>query len=109
MLVSDLHPAALGALGTLILIGGGEQKEKPGAILREVARKAKGPDGKLVVVTAATQTPLAYLDTYLPLFGNLGVKNVDVLDIRTRDDGYSDAGLAKLNGASVVFFTGGNQ
>jgi cyanophycinase len=74
-----------------------------------VARRAKGPDGKLVLVTAATQVPMAYLDNYLPLFGDLGVTKVDVLDIRTRDDGYDDAGLRKLHDASVVFFTGGNQ
>ena len=95
--------------GALMLIGGGEKKDGRPVILREVCRKARGPRGKLVIVTAATQVPLAYLDAYLPAFHDLGVRNVDVLDVRSRKDAYDDKSVAKLHGATVVFFTGGNQ
>ncbi|CAA9263524.1 MAG: Cyanophycinase [uncultured Chloroflexi bacterium] len=95
--------------GALILIGGGEKKEGRAPILREVCRRAHGAKGKLVLVTAATQVPLAYMDTYLPLFHDLGVRNVEVLDVRRRADGYDEKNLAKLCGATVVFFTGGQQ
>jgi cyanophycinase len=93
----------------LILIGGAERKEKRSAILREVCRNAVGTKGKLVLITAATQVPMAYMDAYLPVFTDLGVRNVDVLDVRSREDAYRDEAVRKLDDASVVFFTGGQQ
>lgn len=96
-------------VGTLIMIGGAERKERRGSILKEVCRRAIAESGKLVLITAATQVPLAYLDAYLPVFADLGVKNVDVIDIRSREDAYGNVGVRKLFDASVVFFTGGQQ
>ncbi len=94
--------------GALILIGGAERKDRRGAILREVCRPARG-SGKLVLVTAATQVPQTYVDAYLPVFNELGVGRVDVLDIRTRADACSQEGMDRLRDAAVVFFTGGQQ
>ena len=94
--------------GSLIIIGGGEDKKGERAILAEVAGKAAGR-GKLVIVTAATEIPDEYLQDYLPVFKELGVRDVDVLDIRSRADAYAEDGLQKLREAAVVFFTGGRQ
>jgi cyanophycinase len=70
--------------GSLIIIGGHEAKTGEQAILREVATRA-GKSGRLVVITAASQEPDDLAATYKEAFGELGVKHVELLDIRTRE------------------------
>ncbi|MEN9936604.1 MAG: hypothetical protein RLZZ387_3183 [Chloroflexota bacterium] len=94
--------------GTLIIIGGHEDKEGDCEILSEVARRA-GKDGRLVVVTVATQQPEEVAREYHEIFTHLGVKRVDVLDIRTRDEAHDEDHIRTLDSAKVVFFTGGDQ
>jgi cyanophycinase len=95
--------------GSLIIIGGHEDKERDMTILREVARPLKENKKRLLIVTVATHLPKEVADDYIDVFGKLGVKNIDVLDIRTRADAYSDENIGKIEDASVVFFTGGDQ
>jgi cyanophycinase len=97
--------------GELLIIGGNEQKNPDAeqtAILKQVA-KAALEGGRLVILTVATAEPVEMARTYREAFGKLGVKNIDVLDIRTREESFSLVNLEKLEGASVLFFTGGDQ
>src|SRR5690349_8246559 len=93
--------------GELIIIGGHEDKEGKCEILSEVVRRTG--DGRLVIITVATQEPDKVGQEYTRLFKRLGVKRVDVLDVRTRDDATSDANVKKIDDAAVIFFTGGDQ
>ncbi len=95
------------SLGTLIIIGGHEDKEGDKLILREVARHVG--DGKLVVATVASQLPEQMWEDYEKIFRRLGVRHVWHLDIRSREDGKSDRAQRVLEGATAVFFTGGDQ
>jgi cyanophycinase len=97
--------------GTLIVIGGSEDKRGPRTILRAVARAADGErnEHRLIVATTATEWPEAAAATYTSLFAELGVGRVDHLDIGTREQAYDERALRLLAGAPVVFFTGGNQ
>lgn len=94
--------------GTLIIIGGHEQKEDYPAILSEVAVRA-GKGGRVVVVTAASQVPEELAETYQQAFGKCGIKDVRVLDIRTRADATRPEVVDLLDDAPVIFFTGGDQ
>lgn len=93
--------------GTLIIIGGKEDKKKDKKILQEVARRAAS--GKLIVATVATDLPDEVWEEYRKLFSDLGVRNVEHLDIRSRTDALSEEAVRILEGARVVFFTGGDQ
>jgi cyanophycinase len=93
--------------GDLIIIGGHEAKEGDREILSEVARRAKR--GRLVIITVATQKPEEMAREYTQVFHELGVKDVEVLDIRTRQAASDEANVEKIKGASLVFFTGGDQ
>jgi cyanophycinase len=97
--------------GTLIIIGGSENKDSDSdrSILEEVSKKASGNKGGLVIMTVATQLPQELADTYVPVFQDLGVKKVDVVDIRSREQACDPAAVHKVRDASVVFFTGGDQ
>jgi cyanophycinase len=93
--------------GTLIIIGGGERKDKERTILREVARKADG--GSLVVVTVATAEPDDTWKEYRAIFRALGVKKLKHLDVRLREEAMLPEKVGLLDDARVVFFTGGDQ
>jgi cyanophycinase len=93
--------------GTLIIIGGAEDKEGERRILREVARRAD--KGTLVVATVASEVADELWPIYERVFRELGVKHVEHLDVRRREDAFDQAHLDVLTDAQVVFFTGGDQ
>src|SRR5215211_6996477 len=95
--------------GRLIIIGGHEDKEGESTILKAVAQRAHGDRGHLVIVTVASNEPEELAHEYRALFTNLGVKQVEVVDIRTRDEAADEKNIQKIEGAKVVFFTGGDQ
>ncbi len=95
------------AKGSLIIIGGHEEKEGKALILREVARRVKG--GKLVVATLASEEPEAMWQDYQRAFTALGVRRLEHLDISNREDLLRDPKPGLLDDATVVFFTGGGQ
>lgn len=93
--------------GALIIIGGGERKDEERTVLQQVASRVNG--GKLVVVTIATAEPKETWEEYREIFKNLGVKNIEWLDVRIREEGFKDEVVRILDKATVVFFTGGDQ
>jgi cyanophycinase len=93
--------------GTLVIIGGHEDKEDDKLILRFVAERVKS--GKLVVATVASQEPEDVWHDYEPLFKSLGVRKVVHLDVESREEAKSPEKLALLDDAAGVFFTGGDQ
>ncbi|MFL5474248.1 MAG: cyanophycinase [Gemmatimonadales bacterium] len=95
------------ARGTLIIIGGHEEKDGEALILRAVAERVGS--GKLVVATLASQEPEAMFRDYQKAFSRLGLKRVEHLDVSDREALLRDPPLKLLEGASVVFFTGGGQ
>lgn len=95
--------------GRLIIIGGREDKEGERTILKAVAHRARGGNRRLVIVTVASQLPQELGREYRALFKDLGVGNVDVVDIRTRDEATDQENVDKIADAKVVFFTGGDQ
>jgi cyanophycinase len=95
------------AQGTLIIIGGHEEREGEAIILRAVAERARG--GKLVVATLATSEPAETFQEYHRAFTALGLKEIVHLDVSDREDLLRNPRLELMEGASVVFFTGGGQ
>jgi cyanophycinase len=93
--------------GTLIIIGGHEDKEGDKLILRALVERVG--KGKLVVATVASQVPDEVWADYEPLFHDMGVKEVEHLDVSSRAEGKSEEKLRILDGATAVFFTGGDQ
>jgi cyanophycinase len=93
--------------GTLVIVGGAEDKSKEMVILREIAERAG--DGKLIVSTAASQVAEDMWEDYKRIFKDLGVKKLDHLYIQQPEDA-RNPDLAKMfKDANAVFFTGGDQ
>lgn len=102
-----LHAKKLGN-GTLIIIGGREDKTGKALILREIVDRV-GVDGKIVIASAASDVPELLWQDYSKAFSELGVKNIEHLSIERSEESTNDPGLKLLEGANCVFFTGGDQ
>ena len=97
--------------GWIVAIGGAEDKENAPAILQrfvQLAREAGGGRADIVVIPTASQLR-ATGPRYERLLGELGADRVTALDFDTRRDCEEPGRLARLQQASGVFFTGGNQ
>jgi cyanophycinase len=95
--------------GTLIIIGGREDRDPEGdrVILREVARHVRG--GKLVLATVASHQPEGYFEDYERGFGDLDVGELVELYVEDRNEASDRAKLSALDDAQAVFFSGGDQ
>ncbi len=98
-----------GKRGTLIIIGGHEDRSSDGqrTILREVARRIGG--GKLVLATVASHQPEGYFPEYEQAFADLGIGELVELYVEGRAEAHSAEKLAVLDEAAGVFFSGGDQ
>ncbi len=94
--------------GWIVPIGGAEEKENAPQILRRFVQLAGGDGADIVIVPTASQL-LATGPRYERIFAELGAERVTTLDFDTRRDAEEPGRLARLEQASGVFFTGGNQ
>lgn len=95
--------------GTLIIIGGHEDRNPEGdrLILREVARHIKG--GKLVLATIASHQPEGYFEEYRKGFVDLDVGELVELYVEDRCEAADGDKLSVLDDAAGLFFSGGDQ
>ena len=96
-------------LGTLIIIGGHEDRDPKGErlILREVARRIR--NGKLILATIASHQPEGYFEEYRAAFADLGIEELVELYIEDRCEAGDREKLEVLEGAAGLFFSGGDQ
>lgn len=94
--------------GYLIIIGGAEDKTGGSVILKQAPRMIGGDD-LLTVLTTATEQPQAAGRDYEQTFRRLGVKNIQILPIDSRDDAGSDRYCDVIQRSRCVFMTGGDQ
>jgi cyanophycinase len=97
------------AVGKLIIIGGAEDKEKDCRILKEFIAMSGNGESHIVVMTVATNSPEEAGKEYRNVFKRLGAKNVETVDVASRSDAANPKLLEKLQKATGVFFTGGDQ
>lgn len=90
------------------MIGGAEDKTEGCLILRQAAGLL-GAQDVLTVLTTATEKPEEVGQNYLNVFHGLGVGNVRILNICTRDEANSDEMSGQIKSAKCVFMTGGDQ
>ena len=106
--------------GTLIPIGGNEDKGIDvnemytlefidEGILYHVVKEAGGVDANIVIIPAASSIPVEVGENYIEAFTTLGCKNVNVLDIRSKEDSEKKASIDLIKSANCIMFSGGNQ
>lgn len=94
--------------GWIIPIGGAEEKENDRAILARFVELCGGDAADIVVIPTASKLRNTG-PRYVEIFRELGVAEVEVMDFDTRRDADEPGRVARIERASGVFFTGGNQ
>ena len=109
--------------GCLLAIGGREDKGKKElseeqskntdfeseVILKYFVSTLKGKEPMVAVVPTASTEPDEIALDYVEEFHKLGVKNVEILDIRNRIDASKPEFLDMVERAAGIMFTGGDQ
>ena len=94
--------------GWIIPIGGAENKENDRHILERFVQCSGGREADIVVIPTASRLHETG-PRYQRLFQEMGAARVEVMDFDTRRDCQEPSRLARLERASGIFFTGGNQ
>jgi cyanophycinase len=94
--------------GWIVAIGGAENKENDRHILERFVRVSGGEGADIVVIPTASRMHETG-PRYEHLFKSLGAVRVTVMDFDTRRDCQEAGRLQRLEQASGIFFTGGNQ
>jgi cyanophycinase len=94
--------------GWIVPIGGAENKENDRHILERFVRVSGGSDADIVVIPTASRLHETG-PRYEKLFRDMGAQRVTVMDFDTRRDCQEAGRLQRLEQATGVFFTGGNQ
>ena len=94
--------------GWIIPIGGAENKENDRHILERFVSLSGGSEADIVVIPTASRMNETG-PRYEKLFAAIGAARVTVMDFDTRRDCQEAGRLARLEEASGIFFTGGNQ
>jgi cyanophycinase len=106
--------------GILIPIGGNEDKgiEKSeiytleyitAGILSRVVKESGGIHAKIVVIPTASSIPDEVIGNYIIAFSKLGCTDVNILDIRKRDQSEEPENIQLIKSADCVMFSGGDQ
>lgn len=88
--------------GTLVIIGGAEDKYQQPKILEEVVGLIGGQDARLGIITTATEHPEESGHTYREVFARLGIRETEILDIRTRDDANAEENTRIIRSAAAA-------
>jgi cyanophycinase len=95
--------------GTVIVIGGAEDKIRDRVILSRFVDLAGGPAARLAIISSASSLgPLAG-ERYQAIFNDLGVRRITAIHAVSRAEANDAAVARSLRGTSGVFLTGGNQ
>lgn len=95
--------------GTLVIIGGAEDKNGDCVILRRFVELAGGKEARLALITSATSRPQIVGESYSRLFKEIGAQEVSVLNVTNRQDANHPAAYETVTAATGIFFTGGDQ
>ena len=95
--------------GTVIVIGGAEDKIRDRVILGRFVELAGGTNAVIVVISTASSLGTEAGERYRAIFTELGVKTVRPLHAITRAQANDETFARAVHDATGIFLTGGNQ
>ena len=95
--------------GTVIVIGGAEDKVRDRVILSRFVALAGGPDATIAVISTASSLGPEAGERYRQVFTELGAASVRPLHVVTRPQANDETAALTVRDATGVFLTGGNQ
>lgn len=95
--------------GTLVAVGGNEDKVKDLKVLRTIAGLPEGGTKIVEVIPTASEIPKEVGQGYIQAFNKIGITEVRVMEIASRGESRDPDFVRRIREADVVFFTGGDQ
>ena len=95
--------------GTVIIIGGAEDKIRDRIILNRFVALAGGEDAVVVVISTASSLGHEAGERYRQIFSELGVKTIRPLHAMTRAQANDETFARVVRDATGIYLTGGNQ
>ena len=95
--------------GSVIIIGGAEDKVRDRVILSRFATLAGGRDANVVVISTASSLGVEAGERYKQVLGELGVTKVRTIHAVTRAQANDEKAALAIRNATGIFLTGGNQ
>jgi len=95
--------------GTVIVIGGAEDKFRDRVILNRFVSLAGGTEATIAVISTASSLGTEAGERYRQIFGELGVQRVQPLHALTRAQSNDATSARTVSNATGIFLTGGNQ
>ncbi len=101
--MSQLKQAAV------MIIGGAEDKVHGRQILQTFFTRSGGADARIAIIPCASREPATIGSRYHDIFEDMGAKQIEVLDIRERNDEEYSTWRDYVEDCTGVFMTGGDQ
>jgi cyanophycinase len=95
--------------GSVMIIGGAEDKIRDRVILSRFTTLAGGSDGVVAVISTASSLGHLAGERYREIFTGLGIDTVRPLHAMTRAQANDETFARQLRDATGIFLTGGNQ
>ncbi len=95
--------------GTVIVIGGAEDKVRDRVILSRFVALAGGRDARIAVIATASSFGMEAGDRYKAVFTELGAAEVQPLNAVTRAQANDEQSARVIRDATGIFMAGGNQ
>jgi len=97
------------AAGSLLAIGGAEDKLRQREILARFAALAGGTDARVVIISTASSLGDVAADRYRAVFASLGMTDTEGMRPLNREEAQDPRLAARIAQATGIFLTGGNQ
>src|SRR5262245_17472936 len=98
-----------GSDGSVMIIGGAEDKVRDRVILGRFVELAGGADAVVVVISTASSLGFEAGERYRQIFSGLGISTVRPLHAMTRGQANDESYVRQVRDATGIFLTGGNQ
>jgi cyanophycinase len=93
----------------VLVIGGAEDKIHGRQILHTFFQRSGGEDARIAIIPSASREPAVIGSRYHDIFTEMGAKEIEVIDIREREQGENSGWQAFIENCTGVFMTGGDQ
>lgn len=95
--------------GTLIPIGGGEDKEESKEVLKRIIEESGKTYPRICLITLATNHPDKAKEAYRTAFTDLGIREIEIIHFDIRKDADTEENIFKIKNCELILFSGGNQ
>jgi cyanophycinase len=93
----------------VMVIGGAEDKVHGRQILQTFFNRCGGADARIAIIPCASREPAIIGDRYREIFRDMGTEDIQILDVREREQADNPEWQDFVETCTGVFMTGGDQ